>query len=44
MYMNLYYVISLCVWKFYFSVLFSNVNFLEYIMSTVEYKYAVLVE
>ena len=36
--------VCVCVWKFYFSVLFSNGNFLEYIMSTVEYKYAVLVE
>jgi len=41
---TLYYVISLCVWTFYLSVLFSNVNFLQYMVSTVEYKYAVLVE
>ena len=44
MYMNLYYVISIWCMEIYFSFLFSDLNFVEYVVSTVEYDYAALVE
>jgi hypothetical protein len=38
-------LLLVCVYgKFYFSLLFSNVNFLGYVVSTIDYEYAVLVE